>query len=236
MDINFSFNRELPIMGIYCILNIINNKKYIGSSTNVLVRLEKHRSLLRGNRHDNSYLQNAWNKYGENNFICFLLEAYDKDISLYLTEREQYWIDFFNSDYNLTKIVERNVLSAESRIKQSDTRKRLFKEGKLIPTAYKPIKKYDLNGKFLEEYKSVNDAANSENIHVTTVIRNAQKKTAQGSGFIWRYSSDKSDVLPLPIGKKRVKWERVFKDLVKSDKLLETPEEDNQQPTTNLND
>lgn len=206
MVINISIDRDCPIMGIYCIQNISNNKRYIGSSVNLLVRLEKHRSLLRGNRHENKYLQNAWNKYGEEKFICYLLEVYDSDVKDYLTEHEQKWIDLLSPEYNLILKVERNELTPESRLKQSETRKRLFKEGKLIPSSYKAVKKYDLDANFIAEYKSVNDAAESENLHVTTVIRNLQKTTNQGGGFIWRYVSDDSEVLPMTINYLRSRY------------------------------
>lgn len=206
MVINISIDRDCPIMGIYCIQNISNNKRYIGSSVNLLVRLEKHRSLLRGNRHENKYLQNAWNKYGEEKFICYLLEVYDSDVKDYLTEHEQKWVDLLSPEYNLILKVERNELTPESRLKQSETRKRLFKEGKLIPSSYKAVKKYDLDANFIAEYKSVNDAAESENLHVTTVIRNLQKTTNQGGGFIWRYVSDDSEVLPMTINYLRSRY------------------------------
>jgi hypothetical protein len=206
MVINISIDRDCPIMSIYCIQNISNNKRYIGSSVNLLVRLEKHRSLLRGNRHENKYLQNAWNKYGEEKFICYLLEVYDSDVKDYLTEHEQKWVDLLSPEYNLILKVERNELTSESRLKQSETRKRLFKEGKLIPSSYKAVKKYDLDANFIAEYKSVNDAAESENLHVTTVIRNLQKTTNQGGGFIWRYVSDDSEVLPMTINYLRSRY------------------------------
>lgn len=226
MVINFSFDRNRPIMGVYCIENLINNKKYIGSSVNVLVRLEKHRALLRANIHPNPYLQNAWNKHKEENFICYLLEAYDTNIEDYLTRKEQNWIDALNSEYNLTKDVQRNKLSAESRKKQADTRRKLFSEGKLIPTKMSPVKQYDLDGVFIKEYPSIKKAAQQNGIHATTIIRAIKKETQQGSGYIWRYSSDNSEILPV-FGGKRTK----YKDLVKSDEFRETPEVDNPEPS-----
>ena len=55
--------------GIYKIVNIKNNKVYIGSSINLKKRLADHLSALRHNRHKNSHLQSAWNLYGEASFV-----------------------------------------------------------------------------------------------------------------------------------------------------------------------
>ncbi len=54
--------------GVYRILHRESGKVYIGSSTNLKVRLADHKNKLRQNRHVNSYLQNAYNKYGEDAF------------------------------------------------------------------------------------------------------------------------------------------------------------------------
>ena len=53
---------------IYKILNKQNSKFYIGSTNNIQNRWNIHRYELRHNLHSNNYLQNAWNKYGEENF------------------------------------------------------------------------------------------------------------------------------------------------------------------------
>lgn len=58
------------MIGIYSITNIINRKRYIGQSINIEKRWSDHKCALRNNRHPNTYLQNAWNKYGESSF-CF---------------------------------------------------------------------------------------------------------------------------------------------------------------------
>ncbi|AEO93840.1 homing endonuclease [Bacillus phage G] len=84
----------MKICGIYCIKNIKNNKVYIGSSSNMKYRWSRHKSDLNCNRHDNKHLQNSWNKYGENNFIFISLEEIEGDK---LTEREQFYIDKYNS-------------------------------------------------------------------------------------------------------------------------------------------
>lgn len=60
--------------GIYEILNIKNNKRYIGQSQKVRARLQKHRRLLIKNEHQNSHLQNAFNKYGIDSFSFNIIE------------------------------------------------------------------------------------------------------------------------------------------------------------------
>ena len=50
--------------GIYQILNIINNKRYIGSSSNLIKRNNRHLDELIKNKHCNLHLQNSFNKHG----------------------------------------------------------------------------------------------------------------------------------------------------------------------------
>lgn len=78
---------------------------YVGSAVNLKNRKKNHLVELRLNRHYNIYLQAAYNKYGENNIIFEVLE-YIEDKNK-LIEREQFWIDKFNSSnrefgYNLS--------------------------------------------------------------------------------------------------------------------------------------
>ena len=54
--------------GIYIIKNILNNKKYVGSSTNIGKRWRDHKWYLKENKHHNSHLQASYNKYGLDSF------------------------------------------------------------------------------------------------------------------------------------------------------------------------
>lgn len=54
--------------GIYHIKNKINGKVYIGCASVFGSRWDKHKHLLRRNRHHSEHLQNSWNKYGEEAF------------------------------------------------------------------------------------------------------------------------------------------------------------------------
>ena len=90
--------------GIYTITCLKNNKVYVGQSINIKRRFFVHRSQLKNNHHRNSYLQKAWNKYGEENFVFEVKETCSKEE---LDEREIFWIKVLESDkrdkgYNLT--------------------------------------------------------------------------------------------------------------------------------------
>lgn len=81
----------VSVSGIYCIENQISGKCYIGSAIDIRHRCREHRSMLRGNYHDNDHLQKSWNRYGENNFCFKVLEIVpDKND---LLKREQWWIN-----------------------------------------------------------------------------------------------------------------------------------------------
>lgn len=88
------------VTGIYKIENLKNGKIYIGQSYNISYRWIHHKSDLRGGIHHNKHLQNAWNKYGEDNFSFEILEECEREL---LNSREQYWINYydsFNNGYN----------------------------------------------------------------------------------------------------------------------------------------
>lgn len=72
--------------GIYKIINIINNKFYVGSAVDLKRRKTRHFSELRTNKHNNSKLQNAWNKYGEQAFVFVVVEELDKEADLLAAE------------------------------------------------------------------------------------------------------------------------------------------------------
>lgn len=79
MKLNINNLDDLKQTGIYSITNIINEKKYIGSTMKSFKsRLNHHIYKLRTNTHHSQHLQHAWNKYGEDNFI-FTIESFCND-------------------------------------------------------------------------------------------------------------------------------------------------------------
>jgi len=82
------------ICGIYCIENIINNKKYVGQSKDIYARWRQHKSQLRNNKLKNDHFQSSWNRYGEECFKFYILK---KCKSEDLDEKEQYFIKTLKS-------------------------------------------------------------------------------------------------------------------------------------------
>lgn len=95
---------------IYAIKNIKTEKLYIGSSINYKNRWGDHLTKLKHNRHENQYLQRAWDKYGPDAFIFECI----KELQLNITDKEllkeeQYFIDKYDSanpkyGYNINPI------------------------------------------------------------------------------------------------------------------------------------
>ena len=113
----------MRVSGIYKIVNKINGKYYVGSSKNISLRWRKHKEALISNRHINDYLQNAWNKYGENSFEFVTIET-AKDSLLII---EQKYLDIAKMEqhkcYNLNYKSNGGDISDYSRKKISESRK-----------------------------------------------------------------------------------------------------------------
>lgn len=59
---------------IYKITNKKTNKYYVGRTSELQKRFDRHLRELRGNKHHCIYLQRVWNKYGEQNFEFSIVE------------------------------------------------------------------------------------------------------------------------------------------------------------------
>jgi len=83
---------------------LITGKSYIGSSGNLSDRFRQYfninfleREIIR----NNSYIYKSLIKNGYSNFKLEILEYCQLDVIL---EREQYYLDLFNPEYNILKI------------------------------------------------------------------------------------------------------------------------------------
>lgn len=179
MQLTFEMENEVKIapkdmVGIYAIMGKYNGKHYVGQADNKLGfygRFREHRTDLRGDAHGNQFLQNSYNKHGENQFIFKILEICDKNDNLNI--KEGYWINKLESmyfewgwnldliDINGTKIRSYHsnlnhpalikafkVLSPEGKIIEDKNMAKFSKENNLNPSSFNKL----INGQF-KQYK-----------------------------------------------------------------------------------
>lgn len=123
---------NLTKSGVYIIKNKINDMVYVGSTTmSFKKRFQHHISMLRKNAHKNKYLQNAWNKYGEDNFEFNVIKVCDKEFCL--TE-EQIFIDInCNNSYNINPLASGTPnMSQETINKRAATMRKKYESGEFV--------------------------------------------------------------------------------------------------------
>lgn len=75
--------------GVYVIINNINQKRYVGCTSNLAHRQSRHFKDLEKNCHGNIHLQRAYNKYGKYAFVFEVIIFCDKEKLLFY---EDYWV------------------------------------------------------------------------------------------------------------------------------------------------
>lgn len=199
---------------IYAIINIVDQKLYIGSAVQARRRKQEHLSRLRNGNHCNTHLQGAYNKYGEENFKFVVLNKVSniKEIDKY----EQIWIDTFDFNkqlYNFCKVAGNTtgrVVTEETRKKISEknrgkkmseeNKKRLGERSKgrklskdaidkIVTKKQKRCAKIDKDTKeIIEIFASFRKAANSLGlVKAGDLINCARGKLKTSHGFIWKY-------------------------------------------------
>jgi group I intron endonuclease len=178
--------------GIYKIYNCINKKIYIGQSEDIERRWQQHK-YGKGNKH----LRSSFLKYGLINFEFIILEECEND-KITLTQREQYYIDLFES-YNPQKGYNKNKSA-----KPNLTKKRDDNFGNKISEIKiknchtgKPINQYNLDGTFVKQWLGASQAARELNICSRTILSCCSGRQKQSGGFIWKHvNNDNGIVIP----------------------------------------
>ena len=169
---------------IYKIWNDINDKLYIGKTLlTIEERFKEHCHDKTSRKSEKRPLYNAMNKYGEEHFHIELIEECDIDL---LSQRECYWIEFYDSyhnGYNATKGGDGRQLYDYSLIVELYDKGLTGKEimeylgcdqfvitnalrlanrnayKNMIKNASNPIAAYSLDGVLIRQFDSQSDAA-----------------------------------------------------------------------------
>lgn len=173
---------------IYKITNIINNKLYIGFSNNPNNRFKEHTRLLLKNKHHSHKLQNAFNKYGLENFKFEIIKS---NINQENIEKQEIdYISEYNSydrGYNCTKGGNINMVC---------TKYWKGKFGKNHNIA-KKVYQYDLDGNYIQEWGSVIDAARFFGTEFSGLIsKSCYKNKYSAYKYYWRheYKGEKIEI------------------------------------------
>lgn len=83
--------------GIYKITNLLNQKSYIGKSSNIEERWKYHQLRYNDIKEYDKPLYRAFRKYGLNNFSFEIIEELKENYEEKANERECYWIKYYNS-------------------------------------------------------------------------------------------------------------------------------------------
>ncbi len=195
---------------IYKYTNQVNGKVYIGQTINEYKRKYSHSKALNSWR---SYFHEAVEKYGIDSFSYEVLETIDRvtsqDLKIELDRAEQKYIAEYKSNnklygYNLT-IGGSGTLgmkqSKESNAKRSKSMKakkktltreqvqylQSFNKHDYL-THHTPVEKYSLDGKFLERFNTLKEAAKSVNGNFHSLSRAIKREKLKGvfKGYYWK--------------------------------------------------
>lgn len=181
--------------GIYKITCSGNNKSYIGQSVSIKRRWRDHLAELRRGAHYNNYLQNAFNKYGEESFSFEILELCPQSK---LNEREQFYIkllDTFQNGFNCD--LGGCNISGEANPKYG-------KSGVFSPRFIDLVYQLSPKGEIVNVYESNNLAAKAiggQASHIQECLKSWREHTPSNAdnvsrerfthkGFYWIYKTD----------------------------------------------
>lgn len=122
---------------IYLITCIANNTRYVGSAISFRKRVKDHRNALKRNDHHCIYLQNCYNKHGDDFFTIEIIHSFNRII------------EYKSNDYKevLLKTEEEYIQKLNPEL---NTQRFPYSEYGNLGGGI-PIYQYDLNGNFIRE-------------------------------------------------------------------------------------
>jgi group I intron endonuclease len=125
--------------GLYAIENIVTGGWYVGSTVNLRKRWILHRTLLRAGQHHSPYLQNSWNKHGEEVFRFVPIHVTDDKEEW--VRLEQHFLDTLKPPYNVSPTANSNAgikRSEETRARMRAANSRPEKVARFVEMGKKP--------------------------------------------------------------------------------------------------
>lgn len=141
-------------------------------------RFYRHRSRLRKNNHENSRLQNTYNKYGENQLVIEIIEECIKEDCL---AREQYWInklDSYKNGYNLAEYVNGGPSMSFERLRKQTVSKQ------------KVVYQINKEGKIINIFKGISEAARQTNGRYQDISKCCNNKIKHTGGYKWCFEDN----------------------------------------------
>ena len=174
---------------VYKITNVVNNKIYIGASTNGAdFRLKQH--IFKANNGSNYTQHQAIREYGKDAFYAEDIEECPDFETMNI--RETYWIAQLGSTnpskgYNARcgGGIHRHDEHAKKKI--GDIHRGVPSENRIS------VIQYDRDGNYIAEYDCITDAAKANNISNRTILRTLNKQSLRFSRknpYIWVYKTE----------------------------------------------
>lgn len=187
--------------GIYQLVNLKNNKTYIGSSINLYRRLSNylsHVNLKRDMIRYNSIIGQAILKYGYKNFGVKILEFIELDTNLTKKEkkkvilaREQHYLDTIKPEYNILKIAGSKLGSVHT----LKTRKLMRKNSKVSKRMYV----YNEDGSNFKVYFSISELAAVNNLNRLVIAKQLKKAESKPVLLLNRDNTNKFIISYTPL-------------------------------------
>lgn len=183
------------ISGVYSIKCKITNKQYIGSTTNLQVRIGKHFSNLHIGNHPNKALQKDYNTYGFNDFEITCVKECSKD-ELLKYEREIQIEIGINNLYN-EKIsgyyISDELYRVYSNSDKSSHKTKEYRE-KMSKLKSNKIAQYDLDRNLIKVWDSALEICNTLGYTRSVILSGCNGNKKHPYGFYWRYLDDKGHI------------------------------------------
>ena len=166
-DLRSAYKTLPKVPAVYMFVNKLNNHRYIGSSINLKSRIRKHLFTFTTSKDVKEsacpILLKAVEKYGLSNFNLIILfedPSYTSDL---IRSKEQDFINLLLPEYNIVKDV-----------------------AKCNTFIGKEVHQYSLEGKYIQSFSSICEAARSLGVHESTLrdlLNHRESGTCKGYQF-----------------------------------------------------